>query len=306
MTKKQNVDFNKYKKNPRLLKPSMETALGPEGGLNPILVAVNKSDQLRFEIRDRRFNVYYGGGNLLLVDGRKRTWSLHFDKRYYEGGALKQPSLPKQFSTLGDSQEWVNAIPTLMKAMETWWTRHPKDERAHCQKMAAVNSAINGLPQTDYVVLDLEYQWAQRRFDLIAAKRKSIDTGSSGWFEPDLVFVEVKSEYKSCSGGSGLYDHASDYRDIVLAQNGKCVQNIKQEFENLIAQKKRLGLLHKAFPFQRFSAAPPELLFVLIDLKLNDHSLTKPISQVRAMSIALGSSGRIRFMPLQSPRYEMF
>lgn len=306
MTKKQGVDLNKYRKRPRLLEMLMEAALQQGGGLHPVLCAVSRDNRLRLDIRDRRFNVYYSGGNLLCVDGRKSPWPMHFDKKYFKGGPTVPPHLPTEYSKPSDADKWVNSFPLLIKGMDVWWTSHSRDERAHCQAMAAVNSAMNGLPATEYVVLDMEYQWAQRRFDLVAVKRKSIDTGSSGWVEPDLVFVEVKSDYKSCSGSSGLSDHASDYRDIVLAQSGKCVQNIKQEFGNLIAQKKRLGLLHKAFPFQRFSATPPELLFVLIDLKLNDPSLAKPISQVRAISIALGSSGRIRFMPLQSPRYEMF
>jgi hypothetical protein len=29
--------------------------------------------------------VYYGGGNLMLVDGRKSPWALHFDKKYFKG-----------------------------------------------------------------------------------------------------------------------------------------------------------------------------------------------------------------------------
>ena len=71
MTTKQQVNLNTYPKIPRLLAEPMEAALSPEGDLHPVLVAVAKDDRLRLDIRDRRFNVYYGGGNLMLVDGRK-------------------------------------------------------------------------------------------------------------------------------------------------------------------------------------------------------------------------------------------
>jgi len=111
MTTKQQVNLNSYSKIPRLLSKPMEVALGPGGDLHPVLVAVAKDDRLRLDIRDRRFNVYYGGGNLMLVDGRKSPWALHFDKKYFKGGTLKPPTLPPQFSSIDDAHAWVLAFP---------------------------------------------------------------------------------------------------------------------------------------------------------------------------------------------------
>ena len=68
MTTKQEVDLDIYQKAPRILSEPMEIALRLGGDLYPILVAVAGDDRLRLDIRDRRFNVYYGGGNLMLVD----------------------------------------------------------------------------------------------------------------------------------------------------------------------------------------------------------------------------------------------
>lgn len=302
MTKKQQVNLNTYPKIPRLLAKPMEVALGPGGALHPVLVAVAKDRRLRLDIRDRRFNVYYGGGNLMLVDGRKSPWVLHFDEKYFRGGSLKPPTLPTQLSVNDDANAWVQGFPELIAGMEDWWTRHPKGERAHCQAMATANSGMAGPPSADYLVLDLEYQWAQRRFDMIAAKRRPTEDDATGWTEPDLVFVEVKCEYPACYDKSGLGDHARDYRDIISASDGQRVRDIKLEYENVIAQKTRLGLLGGSLGFRCFSPAVPELLVVFVDLDPNVSKLLAPLGEVRAVSDGLGNAAHVRFMCLDSKK----
>lgn len=305
MTTKKQVDLGTYKKSKRLLTPEMEGALEAGGGLHPILEAVTRDHQVRLDIRERRFNVYYGGGSLLLVDGRKSPWTLSFDRKYFGGGMLTPPSLPAQFSTAEDSREWVAAFPALKVAMDDWWTRQPKIERTHCQAMAAANSARGATPSSDNLVLDLEYQWAQRRFDMVAAKRSPTADDPTGWVAPDFVFVEVKSDFRACSGKSGLGDHADDYRDIIMASGGLGMQEIKSEYQHVISQKRRLGLLDKSLPFKRFSEAVPELLFVLVDLDPNAPALREPLKRVMATAHELGDAGRIRLMHLAAPHYAM-
>jgi hypothetical protein len=302
MTKKQEVELNTYRKIPRLLAEQMEVAFGPGGALHPVLVAVANDRRLRLDIRDRRFNLYYGGGNLMLVDGRKSPWVLHFDEKYFKGGALKPPSLPTQFSDIDDAHAWTQAFPELIAGMEDWWTRHPKGERAHCQAMASANSGMAGLPSGDYLVLDLEYQWAHRRLDMIAAKRRPTKKDATGWAEPDLVFVEVKSENPACYGKSGLGDHARDYRDIITSSDGKHVIDIKLEYENVFAQKVRLGLLDKLLGFRCFSPVVPELLVIFVDLDPNESKLLFPLGEMKKVSDALGDAAHIRFMRLDSKK----
>jgi hypothetical protein len=187
--------------------------------------------------------------------------------------------------------------------MEDWWSRHPKGKRAHCQVMAAANSRM--APSPDYLVLDLEYEWARRRFDMVAAKRRRTEDDATGWAEPDLVFVEVKCEYGACSGTSGLSTHAHDYRDIITASDGRCFRDIKLEFAKVVAQKVRLGLFDRSLGFRRFSPAVPELLVILVDLDPNASSMRAPFSEVREVSDALGDSARIRCMRLDPRDYKM-
>lgn len=305
MTKKLQVDLSVYRKRSRLLGAPMEKELR-EGGLYPILVAVQQDTCLRLDIRDRRFNVYYRGGSLLCVDGRKSPWSMFCDKKYFAGDMLRRlAGLPHQFSTSNDAQAWVQAFPALQAGMDKWWQNYPKGERMDCQAMAGANAARTSLPLGDYLVLDIEYQWAQRRFDMVAAERNPTNDDPAGWIKPDLVFVEVKSEYGACKGASGLSDHARDYRDIIQARDGLSVQDIKSEYLSVIAQKKRLGLLHESFSFRCFSEARAELLIVLVGLDPNDSSLQAPFAEVTTVAQELGDDARIRLMKLDPPNYVM-
>lgn len=305
MTNKLEVNLKTYRKSPRLLTEKMMGELAPRGALHPVLAAVAKNPLLRLEIRDRRFNVYYGGGNLMLVDGRKSPYALHFDKKYFKDGVRQPPNLPAQFAGIKNANAWVTAFPDLIVGMDDWWRQHSRAERAHCQEMAAANSGINVSSTTDYLVLDLEYQWARRRFDLIAAKRRPTKDDATGWAEPDLVIIEVKSNLAACEGRSGLGAHASDYRDIITANDGRRMQEIKLEYENVIAQKTRLGLLDKSLGFSRFSATVPEMLLVFVDLDPNEPRLRAPLAEVKEVSGTLGEGARIRFMRLDSKNYVM-
>jgi hypothetical protein len=260
----------------------MENELGSGGMLNPVLARVTADQRLRLEIRDHRFNIYYRGGNLMCIDGRKKLWSLHFDKKYFNGISMPVPDLPEQ-CTAANVRRWIEAFPDLMAGMDGWWTRHPQGERDHCQKIATANSGMASPPPGDYLVLDLEYEYAKCRFDMIAAKRRITPTDAAGWEEPDFVFVEVKSEYGACVGVSGLEAHASDYRRIISSGDGHPITIIKKDYQDLIAQKMRLGLLGRDLGCNRFSLAVPELLFILVDLEMKDPRLLKPLRKTRGI-----------------------
>lgn len=305
MTTKSEVELNAYQKRPRILAKSMENELRHGGMLKPIMDSLGINHQLRLDIRDMRFNIYYEGGNLMLVDGRKSPYELRFDSKYFKGGNLLPKVLPTQALDISDIEEWVQAFPDLIAGMESWWKRHPKEERAHCHAMAISNAGIAGSALSDYIILDLEYQWAQRRFDLIAAKRQLKEDDICGWSEPDFVFVEVKSNYDSCTGKSGLVDHVNDYIDIISANNGRSAKKIKSEYEEVIAQKIRLNLIDRALGFQCFSKRVPELLIVFVDLDPNARQMQAPLAEIKVKIVGQGNAGCIRYMWLNSPDYSM-
>ncbi len=299
MTTKNNVDLMTYRKGSRLLTQIMEDALGPGGMLNPVLARVIADQRLRLEIRDHRFNIYYRGGNLMRVDGRKKLWSLHFDKKYFNDMTILPPDLPEECTGVNVIR-WLEAFPDLMAGMDRWWTHHPQGERDHCQKIATNNSGMLGCPTGNYLVLDLEYEYAKCRFDMIAAKRRITHNDPDGWEEPDMVFVEVKSSYGACTGVSGLEAHACDHRRIITSGDGQPIIKIKKEYHDLIAQKMRLGLLSMDLRFKRFSLAVPELLFILVDLDMKDPKLQTLLRKIRDIPGLHGDIASSLFMDVNS------
>lgn len=303
MTTKRQVDLETYRKAPRRLSDHLFKHLS-EGDLQPVLKAVVADPRLRLDIRERRFNVYYGGGSLMLADGRKSPTQLHFDAKYYKGNDTLMPLLPSVLNSLSDAQAWVGSFEELISGMDTWWKTHAKGERAHCQAMAAANDGASAPPLGDFLILDMEYQWAQRRLDLIAAEKHPTESDPTGWREPDLVFVEVKSDYSACSGASGLSDHASDYRDIITTRSGAAAADIKSEYQRVWSQKRDLGLISPSVPFERFSADTPGLLLVFVDLDPRHRCLEIPMMLV-AETARLLEGGRVQMLSLSSPNYIM-
>ena len=304
MTKKHEVDLETYKKAPRLLSEKMETAL-LQGELKVVLDEARDNPALRFDIRSRCFNLYYQGGSMMVVSGARPPWKLKFDLNYFEGSTIQVPPLPDEVSNEPEAAALMERFPTLRLGMEDFWSRHPNTERAHSQGISAANGEVGGTPSSDCLIIDIEYQWAQRSFDLIAARRNPTPADPIGWMEPRLVFVEVKSAYGACKGKSGLGDHARDFRDIVAARDGVQWKGIKRELWDMLEQKKRLSLVSPVLPFERFAPSPPELLLVLVDLDPLHAKLRKPWEEVEQVVADLGDRASIHALVLKAGAYAM-
>ena len=90
-----------------------------------------------------------------------------------------------------------------------------------------------------------------------------------------------------------------------MACGGRRISDIRLEYQNLLAQKMRLGLVAESLGFKRFSSSVPELLIVFVDIDPSTSGLSARLTEVSAVSESLGDRGRIRFMRLNSPDYVM-
>jgi hypothetical protein len=305
MTKKADVKLETYKKAPRCLSDQMKTALLDGGDLAPVLEAVGNDDELRLDIRDECFNVYYGGGNLLKVSGRIAPWKMYFAEKYFAVGEAAAPKLPDSCSSIEVARQWVDSFDALRAGMDSFWAKHGREERDHCQRMARANSALHPRVDSEYLILDIEYEWAHRRFDLIAARRNLTTADQTGWREPHLVFVEVKSGPAACGGNAGLAVHVTDYAAIVQAREGGSADEIKREFEGVVAQKKALGLIEDALPFERFSAEPLALLLVFANIDPVAANVSTYVQRAIEAADAKGLSDTLSVMRLSSDDYLM-
>jgi hypothetical protein len=269
-----------YKKEPRVLAKQVLDEL-TNGRAKPILQAVkttHKNKQLRFEIRsETRFNVYYRGGSILRVNGRKRNgdWDIGFNMNYFANSDREAMDNGERFADVAVGEKWVDKIATLMKGMDNWWAEgNKKGEREDCHLMACGNSDPCFIQ--NYLILDTEYAWGRRRYiDLVAAKQNPTTEDPKCWKTPHLVFIEVKCELKACTQkASGLMSHYQDYRNLCRSKNPYKEDEtysdwVKKEFKELACQKIDLGILDEKYRIDQFSRKPPELLFVFIGLDPN-------------------------------------
>lgn len=303
---KSQVDLSTYRKPPRLLGRHMEEALRT-GALHVLLDAVKKDSSLRLDILDHQFNLYYSGGRILRVLGRQSSWQMDIDTNYLIGDYARiADDLPLRCTDSNNAAAiWAEKLATLKQAMGEWWRQHPNEERQHSQAIARANIFDDACTSGDYIVLDLEYQWAKCQFDMVAARRNPTKQDSTGWAMPHLVFIEVKCKLKACRGKSGLKDHALDYLRIVTAPmtEGLGIAGIKNEFKMMIEQKRRLGLICPKFPFSDFSDISPYLLLVLVNLDPTLPGLQSSLEDVRVIASNLPDHAQVSFMGLLSPSY---
>lgn len=307
MATKNDVNLATYSKAPRHLSDGMVLELAPGGGLHAIVEAVsNDPDRaLRLDIREKRFNIYHRGGSLLCVDGRRRPWAMSFDPRYFKDSGCQIPALPDRFTDGADARAWCDAFPTLREGMIGWWGRvHACQERADCQAIAKTNAARDGLPGGDYFVLDLEYQWAQRRFDLVALRRVPTATDPAGWANPVLTFVEVKSDIGPCRGSAGLAVHAQDYWGLVGAPEFQH-ERIRNEFAGVFRQKQALGLIDPALAMDAIAPGLPELLVVFVEMQDKRKEIGPLVEQMQLNAPGAVGTGSIRFLELSHPATAM-
>ena len=114
--------------------------LDKNGLLHPILERTRYDDTLMLAIRDNYINIYYRGGNLLMVAAQaKGSYQSSFDKQYDKSGK-KIPVLPTTIKSQDDAKTWVDEFPHLKEIMDTYFSGHSKSEREFQQLIARENN----------------------------------------------------------------------------------------------------------------------------------------------------------------------
>ena len=284
--RKDEFDWSSYKKAPRKLAPPVEAAL-LQGHLRPILEYVRSQSEVRLDIRPGKANLYYDGGSLLRLEGGARSpfrgvFDLGYvgekgrDVRILDGAAAVK-SVVDGFA---------------QRRRQMWDHRHSgsgRDERRHEQAIARANDARSLADAGDFVIVDIEYCYARRNFDLVGFDR-------AGSPRPRLIYCELKCRGAALNGTSGLRDHGIDFGDFLCADDGRHVENSKRELAAMIQQKMRLGLLSADLGFEGFSSEPPEFLVVFADYDVCRPQLRTPLERLRTeVEKRLGGLELIRF-----------
>ena len=215
-----------------------------EGVLAPLLKRVKEDTSLDMEIRQEYINIYYRGGNLLEVSkGSKGAgYSAFFNPEYVP--AIR-PLLPSsRISSVSDVEKWLAQIPAIKNAMDLYFGKKRKAERASQQMVVYENNASPWAGGTDYFIVDIEYDnHIGARFDLVALRWDWDATARKlqRHYLPKLTVIEMKTGDGALKGSAGLLEHYQQWEDFFA--NPSHLDEFKQEMLVVFKQKRKLGLI---------------------------------------------------------------
>lgn len=290
--KQRQFDWMTYSKPARLLTEAQEESLST-GLLQPLLSAVVADASLRLDIRARSANLYYRGSSLLRLTGEPML--AEFEPA--GGGAPERVAL----AAPGDIQALLGRIETARAAVDDSFSEgEAPARRAVLQAVADANRG-GDLFASEYVVVDLEYTYGKRRYDLIAIKRTEGVTGPGGFSNPRLAFVDVRCCEQGLGGANSLEAVGGDLADFTKAIGGSHLERAKLEFTELIAQKVRLGLLPTELDVRALDHGLPEMLVAFVGYeRLVDRDSDSAIIALheRLSSRHFPTEHRLRFVDL--------
>lgn len=239
------------------------------GHLKPMLEVINTEEHsdLNVQIRNNYLNIYYNGGNIAKIRSEK---SIEFDEFYFclekdrsrneiskdkatmDELKLKRDSLIEKFKK-GDFSTYFSEAKEVMDA---WLFEYNKPERKEQHQL----SLENRFGQSDYTIIDLEYQVSTEsafaceltsangkpkkpRFDIIAVDKAG-----------KLCIIEFKKGPGALTGVSGLKEHYECYNHSI----GLNHEPFMNEMKNLLKQKQSLNLIDKQVEIKLLA---PEFMF---------------------------------------------
>lgn len=224
------------------------------GSLKPLIELVNSNEDLVLQIRDDYFNVYYQGGNVAKVTSSK---SVDFDENYFRTHIEKSKEnweeiKKKRQTTMalfkkGLFSDYIDAVKS---AMKYYWD-NVLEGKGVAEKMAQHQICILNTNQTEYTVIDLEYQVSTESIFKYRGKRK---TKSGGLPSPrfDIVairnsdhrlcVIELKKGTKALKDPSGVQEHAESFVHTI-GFDKKTKNAFLSEMNDVLQMKKKLKLI---------------------------------------------------------------
>ena len=258
----------------RAISQSMMSAF-LEGGLSPLLKAVQRDDTLDLELRGDSVNIYYRGGSIFKITEIGGLFSISFDTNYCTGDALPLSGTPSP-------AEAVEKLPFYKQAMDWWFHEHPKYEREFQQVIARENNNHGKISNdTDYYIADIEFADGSARFDMVALKWLSNGAVRKDTSKVSLALIEVKYGDGALKGTAGIEKHLEDFQAF-LSDTEK-VNDFCRDMSLVFSQKCRLGLVdglnEKQFDV-KISSLDPEAIFIFANHDPESKILPTVLSEI--------------------------
>ncbi|MBO7477751.1 MAG: hypothetical protein J6U04_07460 [Salinivirgaceae bacterium] len=213
------------------------------GTLRPLLVYVQNDDTLDMEFRGNALTLYYRGGAILKVIEKSKdcyVWEGLVDE-YYLGNKLEKYIV----------ENYEDYLPKAKHLIDNHICTNDKNhlgEREIQQLVVKENNYSQNSNDTDYFIVDMEYEEGKKRFDLIVLRWDS-NTVTRKKNEVSLAIIEVKQGIKSITSSyasPGLRKHQEDFKSFIekkkkAKRNG--IDVFCKDMLQIFKQKCELGLI---------------------------------------------------------------
>lgn len=209
------------------------------GELHSLLEYVQNDDTLDMEFRNNSITIYYRGGNLLSVTESKKN-----DNSYqYTWKGINEDYLKGYKQKHEDAEQFEEYIPEAKHIIDRYICKikNHLGEKEIQQLVVRENNYSQNSQDTDYFIVDMEYEQNNSRFDLIALRWDS-NRSARNKDEVSLAVIEIKQGYKSVRTSKkkpGLKSHQEDFNEF----KDKLTDEIKDDFLQIFKQKCELGLI---------------------------------------------------------------
>lgn len=211
--------------------------------LHELLEYVKADDTLDMEFRGNSCTLYYRGGSLLIVEENpdgSYSWKGITDEYLLEGKNRYDQKHK-------DAEQFNEYIPEAKHIIDRYICIGPKNhlgEKEIQQLVAKENNYSPNSNDTDYFIVDMEYQDRDRRFDLIALRWDSTPTKRKS-NRVSMAIIEVKQGIDSIRTTSqdspGLKAHQDDFNKFIEDHARK--KDFMDDMLIVFMQKCELGLV---------------------------------------------------------------
>ena len=253
---------------------------GEKSKLHVLLEYVKADDTLDMEFRGNSFTLYYRGGALLTVeDNSDGTYNWKgINEEYFLEGKDRYDQKHK------DAEQFDEYIPEAKHIIDRYICIGPKNhlgEKEIQQLVVKENNYSQNSNDTDYFIVDMEYEEGRSRFDLIALRWDSNGI-SRQKNKVSLAVIEVKQGYRTIKTSKkcpGLRKHQKDFNAFIEnKQKAHKLDAFRQDMLMIFKQKCELKLIRGNEKMQKITYSSdlqlktPEIDFICLLANYKDKS----------------------------------
>jgi hypothetical protein len=225
------------------------------GSLKPLLEYVQNDDTINMELRGDRVIIYYRGAVLLTV--KANSYELvALDKQYHPDTSLIKPAILNIEDYIPKAKHIVDVY--VVKMRNHLW------EKEIQQRIIQENNYSPNSLDTDYFIIDSEYQDGDSRADVVALQWDSTSSARklSAGYVPTITIFEIKQGYDSITGTSGIKKHYDDFQKFISDKDK--INAFKKDMIAVFKQKRELGLITETGKYGEIISVSDEIKFVFL------------------------------------------